>query len=350
MIFGCIALLLAGMSITGCKGKEHKKTQIVLTTDFDDGEVFRIEGISGMQSEILVYLVNSENQYNRIFGSEIWKVPIKDTTVEAEYKETILARLAQIKVMNLLAEEKGIELDKEEEALCKQAAETYFSSLSLREQALLGVTEESVCEMYREFKLANKLYHDITDTINPEISDDEARTITVKSILIKTYRTNSIGQKLVYNQQEKQEAYNRAFMVKKQLEEGISFDVLAADYNEDTQSEYSFGRGVMPENYEQVAFSLETNQISDIIETEYGYHILQCVSTFDQGQTDANKIVIVEKRKQEAFNNEYEQFVKNLTSNLNADLWESITYEQQEGIETTSFFDIYNELLGDVSG
>ncbi len=339
LLFFLTLFFLAALG--GCK--KDKKTEIVLTTDFEQGEVFRIEDSSCMLPEIMVYLVNSENQYDRIFGSEIWQVPVNDGTMEQKYKETIIARIAQIKVMNLLAPQYEVELDQKEEEKVTAAAVEYFSSLNSSEVALMDVDQDTIYQLYYEFAVADQLYHVITDEVNPEISDDEARTITVNSILVRTYSTDSQGKKIEYTESQKLSAYERIQEVLQRVNEGEEFEVLAADYNEDTRSEYSFGRGVMPAAYEEAAFNLETGQISGIIETEYGYHVLQCVSTFNKEETDANKQVIVSKRRQETFNQVYDAYVKTLTSNLNAPLWESVTYQKNENVSTTSFFDIYDK-------
>lgn len=45
--------------------------------------------------------------------------------------------------------------------------------------------------MYREYALADKVYTFIIKDINPEVSDDEARTITVRQILIMTYSVST---------------------------------------------------------------------------------------------------------------------------------------------------------------
>ncbi len=342
IFFMAVILLAFASALCGCK--KSRKTEIVLTTDFDEGEIFRIEDSSCMVSEIMVYLMNSENQYDEIFGSQIWQVPLKNgSTVEQEYKGTILARIAQIKVMNLLAKQYETTLDKDEEAKVKAAAKEYYSTLNSDEIAYMGVDEDTILQLYHEFAVADKLYHVITDDVNPEISDDEARTITVKSILVKTYSTDAAGNRLAFTDSQKQDAYARIQQIAQKLQEGSDFDVLSTDYNEDSQSVYSFGRGVMPEAFETAAFNLETGQNSDIIETEYGYHILQCVSTFNQEETDANKEVIVKQRKQDAFNQVYDEYVKTLTSNLNATYWDSISYQKKDTYTTTSFFDIYDK-------
>ena len=38
--------------------------------------------------------------------------------------------------------------------------------------------------MYGEYALAAKVYRQIVENVNPEISDDEARTITVEAIRV----------------------------------------------------------------------------------------------------------------------------------------------------------------------
>lgn len=337
----CIALACVLCAFTvGC-GSESE-TEIILTKNFEPDEVFRIEDVSCFLPEIMVYLVNSENKYNEIFGEQIWSVPIGDSTVESEYKETILARIAQIKVMNKMAAENGLELDSEECSLSDTAADEYFASLSKQEVELMGVDVSLIRQLYREFALANKQYNSIISSIQPEISDDEARAVSVKTILVKTYSSTVDGEKIPYTQQQRQEAHDRILEARQKLYDGTDFDVVAADYNEDTESMYSFGRGVMPQVFEDTAFSLQNGEISDIIETEYGYHILMCNSTFDREETEANKAGIIKQRQQEYFNEVYAEYVQTLTANLNKTLWDSVSYHQTKGVTTTSFFDIYD--------
>jgi len=337
-----LAVLLL-LTLCGCK----KTTLVVLTTDFDPQEVFKIEDESCTVPEVMIYLMNTENKYSQLFGEKIWDVPFENGTVESQYKESVLARLAQIKAMKLFAKKQGIELSEKETDLVKKAAADYFSSLAANEIAMSGASQELIEKMYAEYAIANKVYESVTEKINPEISDDEARSITVKSILIKTYTTNAFGDKVYFNQNEKQNAYIRASQILAKINEGVDFDVLSADYNEDTESVYSFGRGLMPTQIEEAAYNLSEGQVSGIVETEYGYHILKCVSNFDMQQTDLNKEAIVSKRKEETFTNEYDNFISSLTSNLNQDLWESLDYKKGSGSETTSFFSTYDKYFSE---
>jgi foldase protein PrsA len=312
--------------LAGC-GRGKLPTEVVLTSDFIENEVFRLEGHPCMKNEVMLYLANSENGYSEVFGEGIWSVPVGDGTLEDSYKDNILARIAQIKTMNLLAESYSVTLDEDEEAKVKAAAREYFESLSDAEKNYLDVDMETIAGSYREFAVANKLYETITKDINPEISDDEARTITVKTILVKTYKIDNGGNKIEYDSEEKKSALMTIAKAQQLINDGEAFETVAAAYNEDTGSEYSFGRGVMPEEFEEAAFNLGVGEVSDIVETEYGYHLIYCVSTFNPEETDANKVNIVQGRKQEAFNEVYNSFVTTLTSNLNKPLWDSIHFD-----------------------
>ncbi len=343
-----LPLFIICLVLAGC-GRGKLPTEVVLTSDFLEDEVFRLEGHPCMKNEIMVYLANSENQYSEVFGQQIWSVPVGEGTLEDSYKDNILARIAQIKTMNLLAASQDVSLDDDEDAKVVAAAREYYESLSPTEREYLDVDMDVIASLYREFAIANKLYETITADINPEISDDEARTITVRTILIKTYRTDGMGRKMAYSDEEKKNALSRIASIRQKLDEGTPFEVLAADYNEDTQSEYSFGRGVMPPEFEEAAFNLSVGEVSDIVETEYGYHLIYCVTTFNPEETDANKVKIVEKRKHEAFDEVYNNFVATLTSNLNKPLYDSIHYNPAAGVSTTSFFDVYDKYFTIVS-
>ena len=342
----CMFLLLeilAGISIAGCtKTQEEEKTEIVLTTDFKENEVFRINTESCTTPEMMVYMSTLQAQYESVFGREIWEKDLGGFTLEQQLKDTILARLAQIKVMNLLAKNYGVTLSEEENALIEKAAAEYLSKLKPGEISAMGVTGEMIEMLYREYAMANKVYSEITKDINPEISDDEARNISVKHILIKTYSLDEKGEKVEYTERQKEDAHKRIREIQKKIRNGEDFDSLVEEYNEDDKSVHIFGKGTMPKEFEEASFNLDTDQISGIVETEYGYHIIKCISTFDRDETDQNKVKIVEERKNEAFNQVYVEFVKGLYSNLNRKLWDSLTFEDNPDCTSTNFFDVYN--------
>ena len=108
-------------------------------------------------------------------------------------------------------------------------------------------------------------------------------------------------------------------------------------------SKSSFGKGEMEEAYETEAFSLETDQISNIVETKQGYCIIKCVNTFNREETDANKLEIAQARRNEAFGREYNSFVEGLVRDLNEELWDSIGFVREDAVTTSDFFGVYEK-------
>lgn len=327
-------------SMTGC-GKGG--TRVVFTTGFRKDEVFRIEDVSCKQAEIMVYLTTIQNQYENVYGKEIWNVSLDGVTLEENVKETVLARIAQIKTMHLLAKAKGVTLNQEDEEKVAQAAEMYFASLTEKEVELMGVSQSIITEMYREYAMADKVYQEIIRDINPEISDDEARIIKVQHIFFSTSIKDGAGNRIPYPAAEKQEIYDKACQVRELAVDGNhDFTELAGQYSDDTNITYSFGKGEMDVDFETAAFNLETNEVSRVVETNLGYHVIKCISTFDREETDANKLQIVEQRRKEVFGQEYDAFVDTLVRNLNEKLWDEISLIHDDELTTSNFFEIYD--------
>ncbi len=318
--------------------------RVVFTTGLGEDEVFRIGSAACTLPEMMVYLINTQDKYENVYGPQVWEVSLDGVTLEENVKDMALARIAQVKTMYLLALDKEVGLSEKEQAKVNQAAAEYFQSLSQAEVELTGVSQELLGRMYEEYALADKVYEYIIQDINPEISDDEARTITVQHIFLPTYVTDGAGNRVDYTDDAKAAVYEKAQEIREMAVSGEQdFLDLASRYSGDAAITCSFGKGEMDPAFEEAAFSLETGEISRVVESGDGYHIIKCINTFDREQTDANKLQIVEERRREVFGQEYDAFVETLDKSLNEELWGQVALAHGEGISTTSFFEVYEK-------
>ncbi|MBO6146268.1 MAG: peptidyl-prolyl cis-trans isomerase, partial [Lachnospiraceae bacterium] len=212
-------------------------------------------------------------------------------------------------------------------------ADRYMRSLSEADIRDLDIDYDMLLHMFEEYALADKVYNDITGDINPEISDDEARTITVKVIAV--------------DGKDQAEALQIANMIYSQVSDGRDLDAAADEYEEATVSKYSFGKDTdeFPEDFVDTCFKLAADEISTPIMKDNTAYIVQCISSFEQEDTDANKLRIIAKRKSEAFDQVYNDFVSGLYSNFNDTLWDDQMFLDRRLDSTDDFFRVYEDVF-----
>jgi foldase protein PrsA len=267
--------------------------------------------------------------------------------MEENIKEIVLAKIAQIKTMELMAKEKGITLTEAETALVAAAGEEYYQSLNQTEIELLGVTPELIQKMYTEYALADKVYQQIIASVNPEISDDEARIVTVQQIYIRTRSQTAEGGLVEYSVASKTEALARAEEIHEMATDGEhDFQELALTYSDSETVTTSFGKGEREKPIEDAAFKLATDEVSPVIEDSDGFYILKCINTLNREETDANKSKVIAQRKEAAFGQEYDTFVSGLIRLLNEKRWEQVTFFHDSQVTTMDFLSIYEKHIG----
>lgn len=82
------------------------------------------------------------------------------------------------------------------------------------------------------------------------------------------------------DEKKKGEARQKIVVVQEKLEKGEDFAALAKEYSEGPSNVKGgdlgyFGRGQMVKPFEEAAFTMKPNEVSDIVETRFGYHLIK---------------------------------------------------------------------------
>lgn len=319
----CLAACLLTGGIVGCS--HFKNAEIVLTTGLTEKELFKVGSSVCTLPEAMIYVMDYQTQYESVYGVEMWEHDFGGITLEEYVKNIIVSQLASMKAVTLLAKDYEVELTEAERERVKKAAGEYYQSLNPKALEYLGVEREDVEKLYGDHVLSRKVYQEITKNVNTEVSDDEARIITIQQIKVDSRES---GENIL-----------------ERLEEGKEFLTLASVYSQDSQLSYTFGRGEKDAAYEEAAFSLEKDAVSGVIEGEDGFYILKCVDNFDREATEANKVTMVERRRDEIFSKVYEELIANTPSEFNSRLWEQVHFEDwtDEDEQAGNFLEIYHQ-------
>jgi peptidyl-prolyl cis-trans isomerase C len=113
----------------------------------------------------------------------------------------------------------------------------------------------------------------------------------------------------------------------KRARAGEDFGKLAKEYSEDPGSkdkggEYTFPRGQMMPEFEAAAFSLNTNQVSDIITTPYGYHIIKLYEKIPAKKLEFDKVKddLKEALTQQALQKQIPGYMAKLEKDANVEI------------------------------
>lgn len=321
------AAVLAVLLALGCAGCRVGGEEVTINQGMTENELFMIGGKSCPLPVMKLLLVNNMNLHSKSYGIDLLKnedLKVKKK-LEQYVKNISMNEITQVYCMMALADEREVTLTDEELELTKWAGEDCFRSLSEDESAYLGITQEQVQEIYAKYALAEKLYGLLVENVNEEVSDDEARVMEIRQIFVTD------------------EA--RAKQAIADLEAEMEFSTVAANYNEAGQIAVTLERGMLPKEAEDVVFSMESGETSELVAVEKGWYIFYCDNKYDEELTEIHKSDIVAARKVEAFREIYEPFVSTLESQLNESVWNKLSIQDMEQFESANFYEIYDKYM-----
>jgi peptidyl-prolyl cis-trans isomerase C len=185
---------------------------------------------------------------------------------KAKAKEESAARVHEAKT-NAPSEEAfnaGIKaMGMTEDKLIKTMAEEGTAEAVILRELKINVTDADVKKFY--------------DDTNNAAKFEQPEMVRASHILLMTQDPKT---KQDLSQAEKEAKHKTMEGLLKRARAGEDFAKLAKENSEDPGSkdkggEYTFPRGQMVPEFEAAAFTLKTNEVSDIVTTQYGYHIIK---------------------------------------------------------------------------
>jgi peptidyl-prolyl cis-trans isomerase C len=144
------------------------------------------------------------------------------------------------------------------------------------------------------------------------------------------------------SQEEKDTARKKIEELLVQVKEGADFAELAKEHSEGPSNERGgdlgfFARGQMVKPFEDAAFALVEGEISDVVETQYGYHIIKATGKKPQRQVpfDEVKDQIQQSLFQEKANTEVSNWIAALRESATIEIMAPTSEEEAPQAEET---------------
>jgi peptidyl-prolyl cis-trans isomerase SurA len=246
-----------------------------------------VESVAAIVGNEVIYLSDLENQVSDYIRNGN-KTPADELTCKV-FQDMLISKLFmdQARIDSINVTDDAVEGDLN--MRMNDAIRTAGS-----EEALMTYFKKSMLEIRRDIK-KTLLEQQVVGEVQSKIS----KNITITPAALKKFYNSLPKDSLPVvpakyalsiiqidppdNEDNKAEARQKLLDIRSQILAGKSFSVLARLYSEDTESAKNGGeigfmvRGELEKPYAEAAFSLTKNTVSKIVESKFGFHIIQLI-------------------------------------------------------------------------
>ncbi len=265
---------LAEGAVTSLSDEETQKVALkVNDTEISAGELQYY-----IYNAAMMTIYNIDKNFNGDLTNFDWDQKVDGKPIEEAILNTAIDNAAADCVTIEKGKENGISLSDDEMSQVETSISSYISqngeemfNLSMNSMAINGADDYK--KLYSQIVGAQKSDEDIQNNFDKYAPDKDK---------LKKYKSDkkvTVQHILIQNNSEKQENPEEAInSVLERAKAGEDFVALMNEFNEDpgeTEAGYTFGPGEMVKEFEDAAFALDYDQISDVVKSDYGYHIIK---------------------------------------------------------------------------
>ena len=284
----------------------------------EDPVWIRVNGTDVLRSEV-------ETEISRVVSQLSSQMPPDQIgSIESTVKRDVMQRSAQKIVLDQAVEKDGIKVEEAEVEGEIKNIKDQFPDPAVFQQKLdeMGITESELRADITRGLGYQKLMNKNADV--PEPAEEEVLKVyeSAKSRMLEPAKvmTRHILLSLppVVSEEEKQKKKEEANSILKRIKKGEDIGALAQEFSESpTKNEggkESFNKGQMPEAFDTEVFGLKPGELSSVIETPMGVHIVKVEEQVPERTTPLEEVkddivqFLKESRKREAM----EKYVSSL--------------------------------------
>lgn len=324
---GALAVVLSAALLAGCGSKTTGTTnETVSGAELSNAAAstdaaVTVNGDVTTMGVARVYAYVMKTQVEGMYGADasFWSVEVEDGVSYSDYvRDLITDELTRISILNKMASEYDVKISEEDQKNIDTYVENFMGSVDEATMKEFGFTADDVKTAYEMSTISTHVQEAMLEKEEVELTDEEkedARCIKVAHILITTMDTtkkDADGNDVPMEDDEleaykegqlkiAEEVYNKAVGGEdfKKLSEEYTSPNAGYDFVLDKKGMDPITGNALVDEFTQAAWALSEGDISEPVQSVYGYHIIKCLSENDEEGTNA-AIDNLKKSKQSA--------------------------------------------------
>lgn len=227
------------------------------------------------KAEYVKQLSIFKKSYEKMYGEQIWTVDIGGRTVLDSVRQNVLEKMINDQILLKFVDGEGKKVSEEK---IQEKFNTYKEQVSKDQDFEKFLKDNDMTEKFvKEQLIRTELYANEFKNIIEEREDlAEEKLKKFYDENKDKYKIETVRARHILIKEE-----DKAKEVLDRIKKGEDFAKLAGEYSIDPGSAKKggdlgfFQRGVMVPEFEKAAFSLEKGKVSDLVKTQFGYHIIK---------------------------------------------------------------------------
>jgi len=300
LVFVCVFLCLTCViGLSGC-------TEIKVTNPLGHNTLLEINDSQCSVGTGILRLLEAKEDYSSSDDQLLWTRTLGNTTLSAYIKEAVTDELMRYTSAEAMAPDLTVYISEEDRAQVEIDAQALYTSLNSKYNlGRYSITMDDAVDLLLKRTYYNKVFDKLSEDINMEISEAETKAIEISYVFIPS-----------------EEGIEAAEKLRDTVRSGESFASVCETMGYDSVLNQTVTQGSMLAAFEEKAFVLRDNEVSEIIESRDGFYVIYCIEDYKVAESIANKNRILADAKKDRFETAYQEFSVSARMRFNKKEWE----------------------------
>ena len=303
--------------------------------------VFSLHGEKINETELRAYGIIYGSEHNVANSEQLYEIYENGKTYEEYYKEQFSDEVVKTTLLYAEAKKEGYHLSKEQKKEITDRTESLVSDYSEEWLEIKNITKDDIENAFEKKVWAESYLESQTENEDAAKADreEENRYVRVYQVIFPTVKiddegmivSDKDGEAALLPAEEREQKKSEAETFAETVKNGGNMEDVLKDYdNTVTGEERTLKYADLDTNYRQAIDAIDENEISGVIESDYGYYVIKLLEKDDSEHekriSEYEKQTVSESAKDEVFEKLKELYAKDESEYRNSEIWDEISF------------------------